>query len=216
MTVEGEGRRGGRPDPVLELVPYDPAWPAAFERERALLAAAVPGALSIEHIGSTSIPGMLAKPTLDILVVLARAGDVLAREEQLAAIGYDYRPGSFPDEEHLFFRKVVDGKRKVHLHVLGATSPDPAGYRLFREYLVACPRAAARYRSAKLALAERVGYNRSAYVAAKERVVDELLHDARAWRHANEHADHAHRATPHLPVHPPTSGAAGTGHTEFA
>jgi GrpB-like predicted nucleotidyltransferase (UPF0157 family) len=82
------------PDPVLDIVPYDSSWPSEFERERALLEEALPSVLSIEHVGSTSVPGMPAKPTLDILVVLPVAREALERAEQLAAIGYDHQPAA--------------------------------------------------------------------------------------------------------------------------
>lgn len=59
---------------VVEIVPYDPAWPGLFGIERHLLADALPGALGIEHIGSTSVPGLAAKPIVDILVVVPEAG----------------------------------------------------------------------------------------------------------------------------------------------
>jgi GrpB-like predicted nucleotidyltransferase (UPF0157 family)/GNAT superfamily N-acetyltransferase len=172
-----------RPDPTLEIVPYDPSWPIQFEHERALLAEALPSAVSIEHIGSTSVPGLSGKPTLDILVVLPIAEEALERAQELAVIGYDHQPGSFAEEgDHLFFRKVVNRRRKAHLHVLSASSPKPAEYRLFREFLVACPGFASRYEAEKLGLAERLGYDRAAYVAAKQHVVEKLLEDARSWR----------------------------------
>jgi GrpB-like predicted nucleotidyltransferase (UPF0157 family) len=171
------------PDPTLEIVPYDPTWPTQFDHERALLAKALPSAVSIEHIGSTSVPGLSAKPTLDILVVVPTAEEALEQAERLAAIGYDHRPGSFADDgDHLFFRKVVNRKRKAHLHVLSSSSSKPAEYRLFREFLVACPGAASRYEAEKLGLAETLRYDRAAYVAAKEHLVDELMKDARRWR----------------------------------
>ncbi|MDQ4097539.1 MAG: GrpB family protein, partial [Actinomycetota bacterium] len=136
---------------------------------------------------STSVPGMPAKPTLDILVVLPVAREVLERAEELAAIGYDHQPDSFADDpDHLFFRKVVDGRRKAHLHALSSTSPKPAEYRLFRQFLIAHSEAASKYATDKLRLAERLGYDRSAYIAAKEWVVEELMKDARSWLDARD------------------------------
>lgn len=173
----------GRPPPPLEIVPYDRTWPARFEGERALLAHAVPEALSVDHIGSTSVPGLSAKPTLDILLVVPVVSGALERAEQLSAVGYLYRPGAFPeDADHLFFRKVVDGRRLAHLHVLSSASPKPAEYRLFREFLRDSPMAASTYEEAKLALAEAVRYDRAAYVAAKHHIVEELLNGARTWQ----------------------------------
>jgi GrpB-like predicted nucleotidyltransferase (UPF0157 family) len=120
-------------------------------------------------------------------VVLPVGRELLERAEQLAAIGYDHQPGSFPDDpDHLFFRKVVEGRRRAHLHALSSTSPKPVEYRLFRQFLTAHPEAASKYATDKLRLAERVGYDRSAYVAAKERVVEELMKDARSWQGARD------------------------------
>ena len=172
-----------RPDPTLEIVPYDPSWPLRFAREHALLRDALPSALAIEHIGSTSVPGLSAKPTLDILAVLPLASDALDRSHQLGEVGYDHQPGSFADDgDHLFFRKVVNGKRRAHLHVLSSSSPKPAEYRLFREFLIWSPGAASAYEAAKLALAEQVDYDREAYVAGKQHIVDSLMENARRWQ----------------------------------
>ena len=84
-----------RTDGTLGVVDYDPAWPARCEGERAVLVDAVPGLfLSIEHIGSRSVPGLAAKPTIDILGVVEELDEVARAVEPLAAAGYDYRPGA--------------------------------------------------------------------------------------------------------------------------
>lgn len=166
-----------RPDGTVEVVPYDPGWPARFEAERAALAAL---ALfrSIEHIGSTAVPGLAAKPTIDVLAVAEDLGAVLAT----GIPGYDHRPGSFPDDDrHLFFRKVRGGKRLVHLHVVHVSSPEVDDYRLFRDWLRADPEAAARYAELKLDLAARYADQRQAYVETKQRAVDVLMDEARRW-----------------------------------
>ncbi len=175
-----------RPDRTVEVLPYDPGWPAKLKLERELLAEALPSALSIEHIGSTSVPGLSAKPTLDILVVLESLDEALARIEQLASIGYDYRPGSFvKEDDHLFFRKVVNGKRIHHLHVLADSSPEPAEYRLFRDFLIARPDAAARYEKEKLALAAKHQDDRAATSAPKSALstssCGKLMHGGPSW-----------------------------------
>lgn len=175
---------GRRPRPTVEVVAYDPGWPAAFERERLLLERLVPGLFrSIEHIGSTSVPGMVAKPTIDLLAVADDLGAVLQQREALDGAGYDHKPGSFPGRpDHEYFRKVSAGVRTHHLHVLAPSSPEVESYRLFREFLVAVPDAAARYAAVKRTLARRFARHRAAYVEAKSAVVDELLVEARAWR----------------------------------
>jgi GrpB-like predicted nucleotidyltransferase (UPF0157 family) len=170
------------PDGTVEVVAYDPAWPARFETERAVLLAAVPGLFaSIEHVGSTSVPGLLAKPTIDILAVVDDLDAVLLRLDDLAAAGYDHRPGSFDDARHLFFRKVEAGKRLAHLHVVDSSSPAIDGYRLFRKFLIANPDAAARYAALKRALAGRFANERQRYVDLKQREVDVLMLEARRW-----------------------------------
>jgi GrpB-like predicted nucleotidyltransferase (UPF0157 family) len=166
-----------RPDGTVEVIPYDPAWPARFEAERALLVAS--GLfLSVEHIGSTAVPGLVAKPTVDILAVADDLPVILAQ----GVPGYDHRPGSFADDDrHLFFRKVRDGKRLCHLHVVHSSSPEIDEYRLFRDFLRARPEVAARYADLKLHLAARFADRRQAYVEAKEREVDMLMDEARTW-----------------------------------
>ena len=167
----------------VRVVPYDPSWPASFEAARDDLARVVPAALSIEHVGSTSVPGLASKPTVDVLLVVDDVAVVLDRVAELADIGFEHRPGSFsPERRHLFFRRMVGSERTHHLHVLPSDSPEPDDYRLFRDYLRANPDAATRYEAAKLDLAERFAQDRRSYVQAKEPIVEDLLVAARAWR----------------------------------
>ena len=172
-----------RTDGTVQVIDYDPAWPERFEAERALLLRTVPGVfLSMEHVGSTAVPGLAAKPTIDVLGVVDELDAVLRSVEPLAAAGYDFRPGAFPDDEHhLFFRKVRAGKRLVHLHVLVSWSPAVDEYRLFRDFLRANPAAAARYGAYKRALAARFPDRRQSYVEAKQGEVEVLLAEARRW-----------------------------------
>ncbi|MFJ2953070.1 GrpB family protein [Streptomyces sp. NPDC087270] len=169
--------------PAVEVVEYDPRWPRRFAAERDLLADALPGARAIEHVGSTSVPGLCAKPTIDVMAVLDDLAAVAARVEPLARIGYEYRPGSFAaDEGHMFLRKMADGKRTHHLHAVAAGSPLADGYRLFRDFLIANPEAARRYGVIKRTLAAQFAYERQGYVEEKERLVTVLMAGAREWR----------------------------------
>jgi GrpB-like predicted nucleotidyltransferase (UPF0157 family) len=177
---------GGKPTVTVEVVAHDVTWAEVFRGERELLARAVPRAGAIEHIGSTSIPGLAAKPTIDVLVVVDDINDVLNRRSVLVELGYEYRPGSFAeDDEHLFFRKVSGGRRTHHLHVLAASSPMPDRYRLFRDYLIANGDAAHRYEQAKRTLATLYANERGRYVAEKAKVVSELLAEASRWKSAD-------------------------------
>ena len=172
-----------RPTATVEVVAYDGTWAETFDVERRLLARVIPEAQAIEHIGSTSIPGLAAKPTIDILVVVDEINSVVDRRSGLAEAGYEYRPGSFADDdEHLFFRKVSGGRRTHHLHVLASSSPKPERYRLFRDYLIMNGDAANRYAEAKRALALQHADERGRYVAENVDVVSELLSEALRWR----------------------------------
>ena len=173
-----------RPDGTVEVVDHDPAWPGRFEAERALLVGAAPRLfLSVEHVGSTAIPEMPAKPTIDILAIAPSVEGVLDHRPLLAAAGYDHRPGSFPeDDRHLFFRKVRDGNRVAHLHVHEPGSPQVDEYRLFLAFLRADTGAAARYAALKRDLAARYADRRQYYVEAKHAEVDLLMIEARRWR----------------------------------
>ncbi|MBA2948091.1 GrpB family protein [Streptomyces sp. PSKA28] len=77
---------------VVEVVAYDPTWPEQFETERQLLADALPQAVSIEHIGSTSVPGLAAKPIIDIIAVVPDVKEVAADVSALERHGYVFRP----------------------------------------------------------------------------------------------------------------------------
>src|SRR5918999_4673853 len=99
--------RYGDPPPgrVVEIVEADPAWKERFGSERKLLAATVGDVLvAIEHIGSTSVPGLAAKPIIDIMAGASSLDDVLAHLGELACIGYEHRPDAFPGD-HLYLRK---------------------------------------------------------------------------------------------------------------
>lgn len=168
----------------MEVVSYSPAWPVLFERERAALVSAVGSvAISIEHIGSTAVPGLSAKPTIDILLVVHSTEGFLKRLTQLQALGYNYRPNSFVGSDtHLFLRKVVDGKRTHHLHVLMSGSPEIAAYRLFRDALRNDLALAEDYERLKIALAAEYASDRERYVMEKADWVGDVLAGLRERR----------------------------------
>jgi GrpB-like predicted nucleotidyltransferase (UPF0157 family) len=140
------------------------------------------GASSIEHVGSTSVPGLAAKPIIDIEVVVPEVEEIAAHVTGLERLGYVFRPLAFPDDgDHLFFVKDTDGKRTHHLHVFAARSPRPQENRVFRAYLAAHPEAARRYERAKRAAAQAHPDSRARYGEAKAAVFFELLEQSRLW-----------------------------------
>ncbi|NAZ75602.1 GrpB family protein [Kineococcus sp. T13] len=192
-----------RPDATVDVIAYDPAWPAAFEAERANLLVAWPALVAVEHIGSTAVPGLAAKPTIDVLAVVTDAdidhdgidadsidtgvpAAVSARVPAVIAafqaLGYQWVADSFADDpQHLFLHRLRAGKRTHHLHVVAASSPLVARYLLFRDYLRAHPGEAARYAAFKQDLATRYAQQRDRYVDAKPPFVDATIEQARRW-----------------------------------
>lgn len=107
----------------LVICGYDPAWPGLFERERTALLQALPGNVrAIEHIGSTTVPGLAAKPVIDILVGLYQWEDSTQCIQPVISLGYHYRPDfeSIPGfEERRFFQKdSLRGVRTHHIHMV--------------------------------------------------------------------------------------------------
>ena len=159
---------------TVDLVEYSEDWPRQFERERAALADALgPTALAIEHIGSTAVPGMIAKPTIDIAVGVANIDDLPPHRSALEALGYEWRTGFHAD--HVFLRKIVGDERTHHLHVIVWPSAEFDQWILFRDHLRTSPAAATEYAAVKRELAARFYSDRGAYVEAKSEVVRRLL-----------------------------------------
>ena len=174
-----------RPDASVDVVPYSEAWPQQFEQERLALQEAVgEAARSIEHIGSTAVPGLSAKPTIDILMVVDSIEDFLGRLAAVEALGYDYRANNtfVGSDAHLFLRKVTGGKRTHHLHVLRSDTPEIDDYRLFRDELRSDPVLAAQYEQLKVSLAKEHASDRMRYVTEKAKSVDQLLAKLRQRR----------------------------------
>jgi GrpB-like predicted nucleotidyltransferase (UPF0157 family) len=151
------------------IVAADPGWPAAFEAEAALIRAAVGHVLArIEHIGSTAVPGLAAKPIIDLMAGLHRLGDADAVTAPLAALGYQYVPefeAELPGRR--YFRKAPAGGPGYHLHLWPLASEAWARHLLFRDYLRAHADEAARYAALKYELAARFADDRDGYTHAK-------------------------------------------------
>jgi GrpB-like predicted nucleotidyltransferase (UPF0157 family)/predicted RNA-binding protein associated with RNAse of E/G family len=168
--------------PVV-IVDYDPTWPAIYEREKALILRAVGDViLAIEHVGSTAVQGLGAKPTIDIMVGLNRLTDAVNCIEPLKRIGYEYQPeheASIP--ERRFFRKGPSDvpNQHFHLHMVERTSDFWKSHLLFRDYLRTHPQVAQQYYRLKKALASEYGLDREAYTEAKTSFIESVLNEAR-------------------------------------
>jgi GrpB-like predicted nucleotidyltransferase (UPF0157 family) len=137
----------------IEIVPYDPAWPGRFAEEAARIAAALDGvAVRIDHIGSTSVPGLGAKDIVDVQVSVRSFEPVAAYGEPLERLGYVYRPD--PQADHRFFYRCdAAGRRLVNLHVCEVGSYWERRHLAFRDRLRSEPALRARYEELKRRLA---------------------------------------------------------------
>jgi GrpB-like predicted nucleotidyltransferase (UPF0157 family) len=151
------------------LEPYSPQWPALFESVRQELDGAFGGlALGIEHVGSTSIPGLAAKPIVDVLLGAASLADIESRFNALARLGYEYIP-QFEAELPLrrFFKRRTPPERACHLHAVTLGSDFWRDQLVFRDTLRANPALAAEYGALKQHLAVQFRDDASRYTDAK-------------------------------------------------
>lgn len=159
---------------------YDPAWPAVFAQLKSIIAAALGDvAMAIEHVGSTAVPGLAAKPIIDIDVAVADDAAVRRAIAGLAARGYVHEGNlGIPGREA--FEAPAD-LPKHHLYVCRADNREYRRHIMFRDYLRAHPEAANEYAALKRRLAERHRNDRQAYTDAKGEFISHILSLA-GWR----------------------------------
>lgn len=158
---------------VITVVGYDPSWPDRFAAWRQALRAALAAvAVRVEHVGSTAVPGLAAKPIVDVQVSVVDLADEPAYVPQLAAIGIQLRSR---DGFHRYFRPFPGRPRDVHVHVCRLGSAWEAEHLLFRDYLRAHPEACEEYARAKRSAAGRWADDGLAYTDAKTAVIRTIL-----------------------------------------
>lgn len=169
VTIGAPARLDGR----VTLVDYDPGWPLLFAREadriRGVLGDRV---LLLEHIGSTSVPGLLAKPILDMLLVVADSADEAAYVEPLEAAGYVLRIREPDWHEH---RLLKGPDTDVNLHVYTAGSREIERNLLFRDRLRGNREDRDLYARTKRELAARTWKYTQNYADAKSEIIEEIL-----------------------------------------
>ena len=166
---------GGREPGTIRVVDYDPAWPARFAQEHARIAAALgPRALRIEHIGSTAVPGLAAKPIIDVLVEIGDPDAEPLYVPRLEAAGYVLR---VREPRHRMFRTPA---RDVHVHVWPDASAEARDYRLLRDRLRAHAGDRRLYEEAKRALAGRRWRDMNDYAEAKGPIIEQIKARARS------------------------------------
>lgn len=168
------------PDAVksVTVVEYDPAWPGAFLALARRAADAVgERVMAVEHVGSTSVPGLAAKPVVDLAVVV-READVPHAVERLAALGYAYQGERGIPGRHAF--RSPPGEAKHHLYVCVPESPGLRDHLRFRDYLRAHPETAREYADLKRRLALQHRDDRDAYQQAKSAFIEAVTRRADA------------------------------------
>jgi GrpB-like predicted nucleotidyltransferase (UPF0157 family) len=158
----------------VEIVPYDPAWPARFESERALLEPLVAAWLDggVHHVGSTAVPGLAAKPIVDIMAGVRDLDQARAAIPVLEAESYCY----FPYREYFhWFCKPSEAHREFHLILIEPTHPQWRARLAFRDRLRTHPETAAEYEALKRRLADEHHADREAYTDAKADFVERVV-----------------------------------------
>jgi len=155
---------------TIAVVDYDPGWPGAFESERSLLAQKLGEvALRIHHIGSTAVPGLAAKPIIDILVEVTSLQALDLLNEEMTALGYDAK-GEYGIPGRRYFEKGGDN-RTHHIHAFRYGDSNVTRYTAFRDYLRTKAEVARQYSELKKTVAGICGNDIERYCEGKDAYV---------------------------------------------
>ncbi len=165
----------------VELVPHNPEWSqlADEEAQRIQDGLSFP-IIGIYHIGSTSIPGIKAKPILDFVMEVEDLEVVIQSIQEFEALGYESK-GEYGIPGRQFFTRDTDGERSHHLHVFQTGHPDIERHTVFRDFLRANPQAAREYEKLKEGLAKRFPKQSGSYTEAKSDFILSMDEVARYW-----------------------------------
>ncbi|MFW9932548.1 MAG: GrpB family protein [Candidatus Thorarchaeota archaeon] len=165
----------------VKVVPYNSEWPIMFEQEKKVLQAILSDLLvEIHHIGSTAIPGISAKPVIDILPVVKEIVKVDEMTKEFERYGYEGR-GEFGLPGRRYFTKGKS-ERTHHIHIYERGNPEVIRHLAFRDYMIAHPLEAKAYSELKEKLAKEFANDRDSYIDGKEEFVKERERRALLWR----------------------------------
>jgi GrpB-like predicted nucleotidyltransferase (UPF0157 family) len=169
--------RSGKP---VVIADHDPRWSAVFETQRARLSEVLPPGARVEHVGSTSVSGLGAKPIVDILVGVDCLADVERCIPEIEALGYEYVP-EYEKElpQRRYFHRDETGARAQHLHAVEIDSDFFRDHLAFRDALRADAKLARAYETLKRELAGRFGHDREGYTDAKTLFIEAVLEKVR-------------------------------------
>ena len=163
---------------IVKLIPYNSNWERLFEDEKSSLQEVI-GAyvLDIQHVGSTSIPGMIAKPIIDIAIAVQSFEDATVCIKPIEQLGYEYR-GEFGIPRRHYFTK--GDPRTHHIHMNEISSRDWLDQITYRNYLIQHPGVAKEYAELKVKLAQSYPTNRQLYTESKAPFINHVLQLARS------------------------------------
>jgi GrpB-like predicted nucleotidyltransferase (UPF0157 family) len=177
LGLERDGR--------IRIVPHDPRWADAFLREAKMLNDALcESSIRLFHIGSTAIPGIQAKPILDILLSTPSLSSLDSRSAVFEKLGYECK-GEYGLEgrRYYVFGDQSTHEAFVHIHAWQEVRPEISNHLNFRDYLRSRPDEAKRYEAVKIAAVQRNGADRTKYMNLKAPIIEELLQSANHWAH---------------------------------
>jgi GrpB-like predicted nucleotidyltransferase (UPF0157 family) len=164
---------GGPEARSIVLEDYDDSWPRKFSEHAAAIGKALgPAAIAIEHVGSTSVPNIAAKPVVDILLVVADSSDESVYSTALTRLGYQLRVREPEWHQHRMFRTP---ELDVHVHVFSQDCVEIDRMVTFRDRLRSSKQDRLRYESTKRQLAARDWKDMNAYADAKSEIVESIL-----------------------------------------
>jgi GrpB-like predicted nucleotidyltransferase (UPF0157 family) len=168
-------------DPIL-VVDYSADWPILYEQEKIQILDALGNTIAdIQHIGSTSVPGLAAKPVIDILLGVEHVPPQAAGISALETLGYHYC-GKLGIPGRHYFRRGMPRTHQIHLVKLDSQFWET--HILFRDFLRTHPDAAQQYEALKRNLAVQFRADRKRYTNSKAPLIEQMLVQARAWRDA--------------------------------
>jgi GrpB-like predicted nucleotidyltransferase (UPF0157 family) len=165
------------------VVPHDPNWQVAFEAESQQVGVALGETVTaIHHIGSTAIPGIDAKPILDLLVEVEDLSPVDERNSAMAALGYEAMGEYGIPDRRFFLKNSPNGTRTHHVHTFETGSAQVQRHLAFRDYLISHPEVAQQYSALKRRLAAEYPADISAYMDGKHGFIQAIDRQAAQWR----------------------------------
>jgi GrpB-like predicted nucleotidyltransferase (UPF0157 family) len=166
----------------VEVVAHNPNWKQEFERESNLVADALGNnVVKVHHIGSTSIPGIYAKPIIDMLLEVGNIDQVDESSLGMVALGYEVM-GEFGIPQRRFFRKDINQIRTHHVHTFTVGSDDVERHLNFRDYIIAYPESAQKYSELKQDLAKKFPHDIQSYMDGKNGFIKDIEKRALAWK----------------------------------